>query len=937
MITKLVSILFILFIYNFSCLSQQFGELDLTFNPFNFEMYYEQTGFNDRVFDIEETGVNEYVVVGSFTELNGEPCNRIAKVNGTSGFIEQYPQFNINSSIKYVEKQSDGKLIVAGAFTQFDGINTRIIRLNIDGTLDNTFNLNISFVGLINDLKVGSNDEIYVAGYQMYFDNTPHNGIMRLTPDGNVDPTFITNGGTNENVLGIRIGNDDAIFIFGNFTYYGVIPVNGYLKLLPNGQIDNSFNYSLSNVKLVEPSQNGEVFIRQDTGTIRRLFENGTIDNDFVSPSVSNAVYFLFPDNQKGVRVYGNNINNVNGVPSNNFFLLDSIGLVNSSFNLSVNSASNIIETIDGHFAVCGLFSAANDQFYIENFAVLDTLGIILPNPLPFGFKMNAYGGAISIHGADRIAVGFSGVDISTGAGNFALYHINGNIDSSFMENLGSGPSGAVYAIKSLVDGKLLIGGMFYSVNGHLSKSIARINSDGTVDGSFNPAVLDGEVESIDVQPDGKILVAGAFTSVNGSTQYYVARLNQDGSKDPSFNSPLFDNATFGSQANIIKFAANNKIYVGGKFACCNSIIRLNNNGSIDNTFNAGSFGIHSVNDIEELNSGKVLFCGRIAPVGSTQGTIFARANSNGSFDNTFNLYLSESGYNESLNDIEILSNGEILVSGDLSNNSMYSVKDTNGDEIYSSSSVIPINAIIFDAVVQPDGKFLLVGTWNYLNSIARNHLARIHNYTLLKDTLCSNQEFNFGEIITDQPVSGFYYDTLQSTTIESDSIIMMQLFVHNNLNTTVVTNGLQLELDCPGCEIQWFDCVTNSIVQGAQSNVFEPTLSGSYAAFLESENCLDTTDCVLIEIEISSLIEYDKYEYLLYPNPNSGTFNIALNKSFSSTNYIVYDLIGNVLYKGSLDGSSINKVELNGIPGVYLFELFSNESSLGNEFFIIR
>ena len=85
--------------------------------------------------------------------------------------------------------------------------------------------------------------------------------------------------------------------------------------------------------------------------------------------------------------------------------------------------------------------------------------------------------------------------------------------------------SGEVYSVGLQPDGKLVIGGIFSSVNGIGRNRMARLDPDGTLDGSFNPNV-GGVVYNVAVQADGKILIGGQFFSVGGTGRNNLARLN---------------------------------------------------------------------------------------------------------------------------------------------------------------------------------------------------------------------------------------------------------------------------------------------------------------------------------------------------------------------------------------------------------------------------
>ena len=82
-----------------------------------------------------------------------------------------------------------------------------------------------------------------------------------------------------------------------------------------------------------------------------------------------------------------------------------------------------------------------------------------------------------------------------------------------------------------------MVAGEFNSIDGVPYSHIARLNADGSVDLTFDPGQPpDGPVYAVSLQEDGRILIAGDFTTVGGNAFARVARLNTDGSLDVSFN-----------------------------------------------------------------------------------------------------------------------------------------------------------------------------------------------------------------------------------------------------------------------------------------------------------------------------------------------------------------------------------------------------------------
>jgi len=113
----------------------------------------------------------------------------------------------------------------------------------------------------------------------------------------------------------------------------------------------------------------------------------------------------------------------------------------------------------------------------------------------------------------------------------------DGTLDSTFKAATNVFPLGK-RAERLAVDrqGRFLVLGSFENYNGQARTSIARFLADGTLDPSFLPPVINGEVMELAEQLNGKLVIVGAFTQVDGQPRSLIARLNSDGSHDPSFN-----------------------------------------------------------------------------------------------------------------------------------------------------------------------------------------------------------------------------------------------------------------------------------------------------------------------------------------------------------------------------------------------------------------
>jgi uncharacterized delta-60 repeat protein len=136
------------------------------------------------------------------------------------------------------------------------------------------------------------------------------------------------------------------------------------------------------------------------------------------------------------------------------------------------------------------------------------------------------------------------------GKNSFALVRLNtdGSLDTSFGNGgklivpVGSGDSEA-YGVNVQPDGKIVVVGRS-SVSGNWDASILRLNTDGTLDTNFADAgkrILplgtgNDLASSVSVQPDGRIVIAGNAGGDNSTSRYCVIRLNSEGSLDTTFN-----------------------------------------------------------------------------------------------------------------------------------------------------------------------------------------------------------------------------------------------------------------------------------------------------------------------------------------------------------------------------------------------------------------
>jgi uncharacterized delta-60 repeat protein len=161
--------------------------------------------------------------------------------------------------------------------------------------------------------------------------------------------------------------------------------------------------------------------------------------------------------------------------------------------------------------------------------------------------------------------------------------------DATFAPGAFSNATVAGVAIQS--DGKIIAVGPFTTYSGVTVNGIVRLNTNGTIDTSFNTGTGFGGmyIASIDwmkvvIQSDGKIIVGGYFDSYNGNSSKGLVRINTDGSYDNTFlvgTGFVSSDPTY-SGVRRIALDTNEDIIVGGVFVSYNGtshygLLRLNN------------------------------------------------------------------------------------------------------------------------------------------------------------------------------------------------------------------------------------------------------------------------------------------------------------------------------------------------------------------------
>ncbi|GAA3760116.1 calcium-binding protein [Flavobacterium ginsengiterrae] len=498
------------------------GSPDATFNI--------GEGFNDNVNAIEVQPDNKIVLGGSFTLFNGVTANKIIRLNedGTRDLNFTGTGFS-QGVVQIIKRDNLGNLMAGGSFTGFyNGIDVnRVVLLNPDGTIKNDFDTDLgpgnnSVLAVANDLE-GS---WYIGGSFSVFDGQNQGRLAKVNDVGELDVSYLSAGiGFDNSVLKVISLENKKEMVFGKFTKYNNNPVSRIARLLEDGTLDKTFNTEQTGA-----NNSVTTAIKQNDGKI--IFGgNFTKYNDIVC----NRIARILPDGS-----------------------LDNTFNIGSGFNAQVNA---IAIQSDQKIIIAGSFDRYNNTSSPARIVRLLPDGSRDPS-----FNVNLITDAliqdVLTQPDGKILVGgkfttFNGRTCS----RLVRLNTDGSFDSEF--NIGAGFDKIVYALALQSDNKIIVGGTFVTFNNASQKRILRLNSNGSLDTSFESGTgfSKGDVRSILVQPDDRILAGGTFTGTFKNTAVSrLVRLLQSGDFDPSFDARLNKNLY------AMSSTADYRLIIGGDF-----------------------------------------------------------------------------------------------------------------------------------------------------------------------------------------------------------------------------------------------------------------------------------------------------------------------------------------------------------------------------------
>lgn len=616
------------------------------------------TGFDGTVVDLILTSAGKIICLGAYFNINGTPRIQMAQLN-SDGTLDT--TWNVGALLNAttgalgngfpnaVLLLPGDKILVVG---QFNGIGdalpltarNNIARFNADGTHDTSFDPGngLTFTGnstIPNGgaglLRFGS--QVYVQGaFDAYNGVSCPAGYARISVDGAHDPTFSVASATEPYVVGAGLAFVDSTgrpYVAGSFGTFNGVARRDIARLTLTGSVDPTFN----------------------AGTIP-----GGSGIQGASINAADQIYIA------------GGFNIINGTPRRSFARLLPTGALDTSFNPgsgATNGYGNVIfEMPDGRVFCGGGFAQFNGSPR-GSLAICSSTGVTDATFVTSGglARGNSFGTATVVQPDGKILVGgfFSYAD-SAARQSLIRLNADGSLDATFNPG-GVGGDNSCRAILLRPDGKMYICGQFRSWNNVPRLRLARLNADGTLDNTFDPGLgLDNIPYALAEQADGKVVVVGAFTTANGVPRNGIARFNSDGTHDLTFNPGTgFTNATSTPYSVFaLGLQSTGQIIAGGLFTTYNGtarngFVRINTDGTIDATFTAAP-NTNTVRAIAMLAGDKMYVGGAFNQFNATVRQRIARLNADGSLDATFTAATP----NISVRTILPLASGQLYIGG---------------------------------------------------------------------------------------------------------------------------------------------------------------------------------------------------------------------------------------------------------------------------------
>jgi len=491
-------------------------EIDLNSNQFTITNqnppFTIGTGFDEVVTAVVEDGDGKYLVAGRFHDYSGVTANGLIRLN-SDGTVDDtldtgagFTKPDTTTGISPMAIDANGKILVAGSFTQYDGashpyivrlctdgtydssftpptsssvinggrviyikdngkilvggdFDKHLIQLCSDGTVDTSFNVGTGFAGgqtgpnpytFVLDIAEQSDGKLIIGGDYTSYNGNNAGHLIRLCSDGSYDDTFDTYPGFNRRVKNISIESDGKILLVGEFTGYTATTAHnssGIAKLNSDGTYDTSYDvgdgftgstgtetYHIGGHKILKQINNQTLitgyftwYNGSDVSGIVRLNTDATIDTDFDSGTGFDSIPNDSIVTSTGKFLLGGNFTEYDGTSFNRIVRLSYYGeLDNQAVDSMVVFNGKVIEYGDNYASYYTNRSLV-DKEYVDTHVSGATSGITVNNGLCNNSGIIGLGGTLCKH-----------TDIDTSTFNLSISNLPAQTDEETVLFIGT-------------------------------------------------------------------------------------------------------------------------------------------------------------------------------------------------------------------------------------------------------------------------------------------------------------------------------------------------------------------------------------------------------------------------------------------------------------------------------------------------------------------
>jgi uncharacterized delta-60 repeat protein len=602
----------------------------------------------------------------------------------------------------------------------------------------------------VNAIVIQEDGKVIIGGYFSIADNRPTK-LFRMNTDGTMDDSFKTpivpislNITSNQGVDQVAIQKDGKLIVTGLMLLPGNAIPKKIIRLHSDGSIDNSFELKINDIISISQvvlQEDGKivvlgVFGRTFSTQVLRFNEDGSPDNSFAAGNMERT-------NPRSTKValqndkiiVAGNFQTYNSIPARGAVRLHPDGTIDDSFNISSGADSEVmaLHVQKDKIILGGRFNFFDDK-PVNKLVRLNNDGTVDDSFQPdidFGLFGNV--DRIISRGEQLFIAGAAySIDFNTFLGSLTVLSTNGSKDASFaFEAFDITYYWSTLSIDA--KGDILVGGEFRQTNGATpgnESGLLRLDASGKR--MANVPILYSAASAYEIKQlgDEKVLIGGDFNFYNDVPANNLVRLNKDGSVDNTFTYP-FPVGYADNKVNVITIQKDGKLLVGRHYNSFNGatqhpLIRLHADGSVDNSFQFHFYG--SISAVAVQSDGKILVGGYMLDPIKWTFMYLLRLNTDGTIDNTFNM---GTGPDRDVNIISVQEDNKIFISGYFTQfngvNSFSAARlnsDGSLDEGFNLGTGFQGSSVI--AVTNDGNKLLIAGYFKDVNGTPTNGFVRV-------------------------------------------------------------------------------------------------------------------------------------------------------------------------------------------------------------------